>query len=256
LLYSMRMMANDGKGDRLMSGHLSIHDYPEHERPRERLELLGESALNNGELLAILLRVGVAGSSAVDLAWQLINHFDGLRGLHAASFDELCALKGVGRAKAAQIKAAIELGYRMSQEEQTTRPVIHSPGDVEKLMGHALTARSQEELWVLALSTRNQLIRKQQLYIGTVNHSSVRLAEIFEIPLRLRASAIILVHNHPSGDPTPSEEDIRFTEELLKAGRLMDIGVLDHIILAREGWVSIRQLGRVDFNTAAPRGWH
>jgi DNA repair protein RadC len=239
-----------------MEKRLSIHDYPEQERPRERLEALGEGALSNGELLAILLRVGVAGSSAVDLAWQLINHFDGLRGLHAASFDELCAIKGVGRAKAAQIKAAIELGYRMSQEAQATRPVIHNPADVERIMGHALAERPQEELWVLALSTRNQLIRKQRLYIGTLNHSSVRLAEIFEIPVRLRAAAVILVHNHPSGDPAPSEEDIRFTEELLKAGRLMDIGVLDHIIVARDGCASIRQQGRVAFNASAPRGWH
>ncbi len=239
-----------------MGSRLSIHDFPEYERPRERLELLGEAALNNGELLAILLRAGVAGSNAVDLAWQLISRFNGLRGLHAASFDELCALKGVGRAKAAQIKAAIELGYRMSQEEHTPRPVISKPGDVQELMGHLLETRSQEELWVLALSTRNQLIRKQLLYIGTVNHSSVRLAEIFEIPIRLRASAIILVHNHPSGDPAPSEEDIHFTEELLKAGRLMDIGVLDHIILAKEGCCSIRSLGRLAFNASPPRNWH
>lgn len=235
--------------------HVSIHDYPEAERPRERLEQLGESALNNGELLAILLRVGVEGSNAVDLAWQLIRSFGGLKGLHAASFEELCAIKGVGRAKAAQIKAAIELGYRLSQEEIAPKPSIHKPEDVEKLMQHMLVSKSQEELWVLALSTRNQLLHKQQLYMGTLNHSSVRLAEVFEIPIRVRAAAVILVHNHPSGDPTPSEEDIRFTEELLKAGRLLDINVLDHIIIAGEGFRSIRQDGRVVFSTEK-RGWH
>jgi len=238
------------------NGHLGIRDFPENDRPRERLELLGESALTNSELLAILLRVGVEGSNAVELAGKLINTFGGLRGLHTARFDELCAIKGVGRAKAAQIKAAIALGYRMGLEEFAAKPVINKPADVHELMGHSLAAKDQEELWVLALSTRNQLLKSQMLYIGTVNHSSVRLAEIFEVPIRCHASTIIVVHNHPSGDPRPSEEDLRFTEELVKAGRLMDIGVLDHIIIAREGFNSIRQDGKVSFNTLQPRTWN
>ena len=237
------------------NGHLGIRDIPEHDRPRERLEKHGESALSDAELLAILLRVGVEGRNAVELANYIIKTFGGLYGLHTARFDELCAVKGVGRAKAAQIKAAIELGYRMSQEEFAAKPVISKPEDVHNLMGHDLAAKDQEELWVLALSTRNQLLKSQRLYIGTVNHSSVRLAEIFEVPIRGHASAIIIVHNHPSGDPHPSEEDLRFTEELIKAGRLLDIGVLDHIILAREGFTSIRQEGRVSFNTLQPRTW-
>ena len=244
------------KADEHPQRRLSIHDYPAHQRPRERLEALGEAALSDGELLAILLRVGVESSSALDLAWGLIGQFEGLRGLHAAGFEELCAVKGVGRAKAAQIKVAIELGYRMSQEAHGEHPIIRGPGDVQAIMGHLLAGRNQEELWVLALSTRNQLLRKQRLYIGTLNHSSVRMAEIFEIPLRLRASAIILVHNHPSGDPAPSEEDMHFTGELLKAGRLLDIGVLDHVVLARDGWRSIRAEGRLTFNAGAPRSWH
>ena len=235
---------------------IGIRDYPINDRPRERLEYLGEEALSNAELLAILLRVGVEGVSAIDLGRELIQKFGGLRGLHAASFDDLCAVNGMGRAKAAQIKAAIELGYRLNQEEEQPVPVISKPADVDKLMKHILDEKTQEELWILALNTRNKLIRKQQLYIGTVNHSSVRLAEIFEIPLRLHASAIILVHNHPSGDPQPSEEDLRFTEELVKAGRLLDLGVLDHIIVSRGGYCSIRQLGRIAFNTTQPRSWH
>jgi DNA repair protein RadC len=238
------------------NGHLGIRDIPERDRPRERLESLGESALTNGELLAILLRVGVKGSNAVELANQLIHKFGGLRGLHEARFDELCALKGVGRAKAAQIKAAIALGYRMSLEELGEKKIISKPADVQDLMSHDLAAKDQEELWVLALSTRNQVIKSQMLYIGTVNHSSVRLAEIFEVPIRCHASALIVVHNHPSGDPKPSEEDLRFTEELVKAGRLMDIGVLDHIIIAREGFCSIRQEGKISFNSLQPRTWN
>jgi DNA repair protein RadC len=235
---------------------IGIRDFPINERPRERLEQRGEDALTNAELLAILLRVGVEGSSAIDLAWNLLNRFGGLRGLHAASFHDLCAVKGMGRAKTAQIKAAIEIGYRLNQEEQSPVPTISNPEDVEKLLGHLLVDKSQEELWVLALNTRNRLLCKQRLYIGTVNQSSVRLAEILEIPLRQRATSIILVHNHPSGDPQPSEEDLRLTEELVKAGRLMDIGILDHIIIASGGHFSIRRSGRVAFHSLRPRTWH
>lgn len=235
--------------------NLGIQDMPLSERPRERLELRGESALSSGELLAILLRVGVEGQNAVQLGWELIHIFGDLRGLHSASFEELCAVKGVGRAKAAQIKAAIELGYRMSQEKYKDAAYINKPEDVHQLMGHVLSTRNQEELWVLALSTRNRLLRQQLLYVGTLNHSSVRLVEIFAVPMRHSASAVILVHNHPSGDPKPSEEDIRFTEELVKAGRLLDIGVLDHIIIARDGFCSIRQSGKTTFNTPQPKHW-
>lgn len=235
---------------------IGIRDFPASDRPRERLEQLGESALTNAELLAILLRVGVQGVNVIELAQQVLNRFGGLRGLHAAGFDELCEVNGVGSAKAAQIKAAIELGYRLSQEKDQPAQFMSKPEDVFEYLAHKLTERKQEELWVLALNTRNRLIDEQQLYIGTVNHSSVRLAEIFEIPLRKRASAIILVHNHPSGEPQPSEEDLRFTEELIKAGRLLDIAVLDHIVIAREGFCSIRRMGKIPFNSVQPRTWH
>jgi DNA repair protein RadC len=229
---------------------IGIRDFPINDRPRERLETLGESALSDAELLAILLRVGVEGLSAIDLAHELIDRFGGLRGLHAASFIELCDLKGMGKAKASQIKAAIELGYRLGREEEAILPSLGKPAEVNKLMGHILAEKKQEELWVLALNTRNRLIRKKQLYIGTINHSSVRLAEVFEIPIRSHAAAIIVVHNHPSGDPQPSVEDLRFTEELVKAGSMMNIKVLDHIIIAQGGFYSIRQHGKVAFTAS------
>ena len=232
-----------------------IRDLPENERPRERLAQRGENALNKSVLLAILLRVGIEGMSAVDLGKELLVRFEGLRGLHTASFEELCEVKGMGPAKAAQIKAAIELGYRMQQESEETKPRFSKPEDVDRYMHHLLGEKRREELWVLALNTRNQLIRKQQLYKGTINHSSARMAEIMEIPIRARAAVIILVHNHPSGDPKPSAEDIRFTEELMRAGQLMDIGVLDHIIIGKDSFRSIRQLGQVSFKSSPGKHW-
>lgn len=234
----------------------SIQDMIIDERPRERLERYGASELTTGELLAILLRVGAKGINAVQLGWVLLKRFGGLNGLHQASFEEICAEHGMGKAKAAQIKAAIELGHRLDLEKKFTKNVIKDPKSVFDLMGHSLGVESQEQLWVLALSTRNEILREQLLYIGTLNHSSVRLAEVFEIPIRCRAASIIVVHNHPSGNPAPSNEDIRFTEELINAGNMMDIGVLDHIIIARDGFTSIRASGQLAFNTPKPKFWH
>ena len=212
--------------------------------------------MSQAELLAILLRVGAEGTSAVELGHELLDTFNGLRGLHAASFDALCGVKGVGPAKAAQIKAAIELGYRLQQETNDERAGFSDPEAVYEYMRHKLSEKSQEELWVLALTTRNKLICKQQLYRGTINHSSARMAEIMEIPILAKTAAVILVHNHPSGDSNPSKEDIRFTEELVRAGQLMDIGVLDHIIIGKDGFCSMRRLGQVSFKTSPGRSWN
>ena len=235
--------------------NIGIQDLPESERPRERLAELGETSLSTAELLAILLRVGVEGMSAVQLGQELMATFSGLRGLHAASFDELCAVNGIGPAKTAQIKAAIELGYRLQRESDTTHPRFTTPESVYETMQHKMSEISQEELWVLALTTRNTLIRKQLLYRGTVNHSSARMAEIMELPIRVHAAGIILVHNHPSGDHLPSPEDIRFTEELVQAGQLMDIAVLDHIIISRNGFTSIRRSKKAAFKSGKVKSW-
>jgi len=234
---------------------VGIRDLPESERPRERLAELGEASLSKAELLAILLRVGVEGMSAVQLGHELLHRFSGLRGLHAASFEELCAVTGMGPAKTAQIKAAIELGYRLQQESEVERSKLTSPEAVVRMMEHKLSEISQEELWVLALTTRNTLIRRQLLYRGTVNHSTARMAEILEVPIRTHAAGIILVHNHPSGEHSPSPEDLRFTEELIKAGRIMDVAVLDHIIISRSGFSSLRRSGKVQFKSSTGRKW-
>ena len=234
----------------------SIRDLPENERPRERLAQYGEGVLNTSELLAIILRVGMEGMSAVDLGNYLLKELNGLRGLHAASFDELCALKGLGPAKAAQLKAAIELGDRLRKEVEKDNPTFSNPEAVNDYMHHILSEKQQEEMWVLALNTRNKMVRRKMLYKGTINQSTARMAEIMEVPIMARAAGIIVVHNHPSGDANPSPEDMRFTEELIKAGALMDVAVLDHIIIGRYDFCSIRRTGRINFKSSAGKRWN
>ncbi len=218
-----------------------IKDLSAEDRPRERLAQLGVGALTKAELLAILLRTGVPGESAIHLAERLMQTFGGLKGLHRASFEELCRVRGLGVAKASQLKAALELGQRLKQEEAGERSTINSPQDAADLVMHAMSALQQEELWVLALDTRNHVLHTEKLYTGSLNHSSVRIAEIFEVGIRHKAAALIVVHNHPSGDPSPSPEDIQLTRALLESGKLLDIKVLDHLIIGRDVFVSMKQ---------------
>lgn len=219
-----------------------ITDLAEDDRPRERLEKLGAQALNNSELLAILLRVGIQGENAVQLAQRILNETGGLAGLHRASFEEVCHQKGIGPAKAAQIKAAIELGNRLRMAAPEERPSISTPEEVAAVVQYEMSALTQEHLWVLNLNTRNQLIHIDKLYKGSLNSSMVRISELFRGAVQRNAAAIILVHNHPSGDPSPSPEDIRLTESAIQAGDLLDIRVLDHIVIGqgRERYVSLR----------------
>ena len=224
----------------------TMRDLPESERPRERLQQLGATALTNAELLAILLRVGVEGKSAVTLGAEILRVFGSIKGVHAANFDELESISGVGQAKAAQIKAAIELGYRLSREEWAERIKIDSPRQVYELFQYDLPYQNQEELWVLLLDTRNRVVRRERIYIGTVNNSSVRLAEVFEPPIRAHCAGIILVHNHPSGDPAPSPEDGQLTDELVKAGRLLDVRVLDHVVIGKGKFYSFKSEKRIN----------
>jgi DNA repair protein RadC len=218
-----------------------IKDKPEEERPRERIARLGGSALNRTELLAILLRTGVPGENALELADHLLVEFGGLQGLHRAEFKDLSRVRGVGPAKAAQLKAALELGFRMNLEEKGEKPRIGSPEDVVALVQQPMSALAQEELWVMALDTRNRVLHTQHLYTGSLNHSTVRIAEIFEVAMRCKAAGVIVIHNHPSGDPSPSPEDIQLTRALREAGDLLDLKLLDHIIIGGIGFVSMKQ---------------
>jgi len=218
-----------------------ITDLAEGERPRERLAKLGPQALSNAELLAILLRVGVPGENAVQVGQRLLQTFDGLSGLHSASYDEVRAQHGIGPAKAAQIKAAIELGRRLTLESPEERPTINSPADAAALVQYEMSALEQEHLRVMLLDIRNRVLDIVEVYRGSLNSSQVRVGEVFRAAVRRNAGALIVVHNHPSGDPTPSPDDIAITRAIVEAGRLLDIEVLDHLVIGRGKWVSLKE---------------
>jgi DNA repair protein RadC len=220
-----------------------ITDLLVNERPRERLAEIGPQALSNAELLAILLRVGVSGENAVQVGQRLLNEMGGLTGLHRASFQEVCAQHGVGMAKAAQIKAAIELGSRLRLANPEERPTIHGPGDAASLVQYEMSGLSHENLWVFNLDTRNRVLNIEKLYVGSINASTVRVAELFRPAIQRNAAAIILVHNHPSGDPSPSPEDIALTRSVVQAGKLLDINLLDHLVIGIGRWVSLKEKG-------------
>ena len=220
-----------------------IHDLPTNERPRERLQHYGEKALSNAELLAIILRVGVEGRSAVGLGQQLLAHFGGLRGLARATIDEVCSLRGIGPAKAVQIKAALEIGRRLAIEAPEERPQITSPADAANLIMLDMSLLDQEELWVLLLDTKNHVLDIVHLYQGSVNASLIRTAEVFREAVKRNCAAVIVAHNHPSGDPTPSPEDVRITRQMHEAGKLLDTEVLDHLIIGHSRFVSLKERG-------------
>lgn len=220
-----------------------IRDMPVQERPRERLERLGPSALNVADLLAIILRVGNQGVSAVQLGQQLVCHFGGLRGIAEASVQELSQVDGIGPAKACQIQSAFELGKRLASLPNTPRAIISSPGDAANLVMETLRYYREEHFHILLLDTRNQVICARDISIGTLNASLVHPREVFKMAMRHSAHAIIVAHNHPSGDPSPSQEDLSLTARLKEAGILLGIGVLDHLIIGNGVYVSLKERG-------------
>jgi DNA repair protein RadC len=220
-----------------------ITDLAETERPRERLAQLGPQALSNAELLAILLRVGVRGENAVHVGQRLLADFKGLSGLHRAPFEELCDQHGIGEAKAAQIKAAIELGRRLALEAPEERPTINSPADAAALVAYEMSALEQEHLRVFLLDTRNHVLDIVEVYKGSVNSSQIRVGELFKPAVRQNATAIIVAHNHPSGDPTPSPDDVAVTRAIVQAGKLLNVDVLDHLVIGQGRWVSLKERG-------------
>ncbi len=220
-----------------------LRDFPETEKPRERLWNHGPRALSDAELVAIILRTGVGGEDVVHLAQRLLAECGGLQGLARASLTELCQVRGVGRTKAVQLKAAAELGRRVVQAAPEIHPQVQSPADAARLLMPDMGLLDQEHMRVLLLDTKHHVLDAPTVYIGSLNTSVVRIGELFREAIRRNCAAIILAHNHPSGDPTPSPEDISVTEQICRAGKLLDIEVLDHIIVGQQRYVSLRERG-------------
>ena len=220
---------------------IMIRDLPQEERPRERLRNYGPSSLSNAELLAIILRTGTQSENVLNLSTRLISQFGGLSGLARASYDELRSVHGFGDAKTAQVKAAFQLGMRALSLQEDDRPTVHSPQDVANLLQGEMAFLEQEHLRVVLLNTRNRIQSIHEVYKGNVNSAVIRAGEIFREAVRSNAPAVILAHNHPSGDPAPSDEDVQITRQIIDAGKLLDIEVLDHVVLAQRGFVSLKE---------------
>jgi len=223
--------------------HPTIKDLPVEERPRERLKKYGAGSLANAELLAIILRTGVGGENVLSLSTRLLAKFGGLMGLARASFSELCGEKGIGVAKAAQLKAAMELGRRLLIASPGERPQVKSPADAANLLMMEMSFLEQEHMRLILLDSKNYVLDTPTMYIGSLNTSVIRVGELFREAIKQNCAAIIVVHNHPSGDPTPSPEDVAVTELLTQAGQLLDIDVLDHLIIGQQRYVSLKERG-------------
>lgn len=221
----------------------TIKELPSDERPRERLLHYGAHVLSTAELLAIIFRIGTRDENVVRLAERLLQAFEGLPGLARTSPEELVNARGVGPAKVAQLKAAFELGRRLQAAAPHDRPQIRSPADAANLVLSELGLLEQEELHVLLLDTKNRVTNRKMVYRGSLNTSLIRVGELFRFAIRANANSLIVVHNHPSGDPTPSPEDVAVTKQIVEAGKLLDIDVLDHLIIGHQRYVSLKERG-------------
>lgn len=222
---------------------LTIKELPAAERPRELLLAKGPAALSNADLLAILIRTGTSRESVVRLAEQLLAKHGGLAGLGSLDPHEMSRLKGIGPAKAVTVAAAVELGKRLAALAASERPVIRSPQDAADLMLPRLRFEKREVFVALLLSTKNHVLATPFLAIGTLSASIVDPRELFREAINHNAASVVLVHNHPSGDPSPSADDIALTRKMAEAGRLLDVNVLDHLIIGDGKYVSLKEKG-------------
>ncbi len=220
-----------------------IKDLPREERPREKLKALGAGALSNAELLAILLRVGSRNESAVQMATRILARSGGLRKLPDLSLEELQENRGIGPDKAVMIKAALELGSRLATMPRDEAGSITSPRQAADLFMEELRYKKKEYFKILLLNTKNHIISREEISVGSLSASIVHPREIFNLPLRKSAASIILFHNHPSGDPSPSQEDLEVTRRLADAGNILGVAVRDHIIIGDGCFFSFREKG-------------
>ena len=221
--------------------HATVHDLPTEERPRERLRNYGAQALSNAELLAIILRTGTTRDNVLELAGKLLAKYGGLSGLMRAEFGEFCNEYGLGEAKASQLKAALEIGRRLGMMQSDEKYQIKSPADAANLVMMEMTYLDHEQMRILILDTKNQVVDNISRYQGTVNSSVLRAAEIFRPAITRNCPGVLICHNHPSGDPTPSPEDIAVTEQLVQAGKVLDIELVDHIVIGNHRFVSLKE---------------
>ena len=221
----------------------TIKELPTSERPRERLLEYGVGALSTAELLAIILRTGTRDENVILLAHRLLARFGNLAGLVQANTREMTAERGLGPAKVAQLKAALELGRRMLVESPEERPQIRAPADAANLVMTEMGVLEQEQLRVILLDTKNRVLASPTIYVGSLNTSLIRVGELFREAIRANCASLIVIHNHPSGDPTPSPEDVAVTRQIVQAGELLDIEVLDHLIIGRQRFVSLKERG-------------
>ena len=223
-----------------------IKDFHKSERPRERMLRDGAESLSNQELLAIILRTGTKSESVVQLGSHLLEKFEGLRGMRSATFEELMEVKGIGPAKAAQLFAAIELGRRFGQLQLEQGLSVKHPGDVAEYLMAEMRFLPQEHFVVLFLNSRNQVIHKQSVFIGSLTDSIVHPREVFREAVRRKANSFICAHNHPSGNPEPSKADIDVTKRLAECGKIMGIELIDHVVIGDNNYVSMRLAGVLD----------
>jgi len=224
-----------------MRDSFTVHDLPLIERPRERLLKLGSEALSAQEILALILGRGIKGESVMVTSQKLLSRFGNLKSVANASVEELTQTRGIGPAKAAQIKAALELSKRLEADVgEKPQPMLKSPEDVAAVVRSQLKGKKKEHFLVLCLDTRNRLINCKPVSIGSLDTSIVHPREVFKEAVSSSSASVIFVHNHPSGDPEPSKEDVELTKRLAKAGEIIGIDVLDHIIVCDKNYLSLK----------------